>query len=673
MRRSSVWLPAAALILSACADRSPLATMPAEPDPANLQRLECVASVAGRIVVCGGGDARRNIIGGQGQYLRLASSNVSFDAGTGSFQFDLTVQNLLPYPIGTRDGTTADSGGVKVFLSSGPVTTGGTGTVTVQNPDGVGAFTATGQPFFKYPGMLATSQVSAPRTWILHADPGVQTFAFTLLVETRVPASAFRIIEPLPGATVTADSLLVRVTASPPPLVNFIRASVGARSILLAYTDTGGWRGKVPLAGLPAGPLVLRVAATAPADSTVQTVAFNYPLVDFALALPAEGSVARPQLRVQGTCDDATGCTVTAQVGGTVLFTAPGPAFDQTPSFAAWEGTRQTLTVTGRDGDGHVAQATRTVFVESTPRWVEVGAGGTRALAADSLRVLFRDSSAAGDALRLYTRATGTTEVVLSRPTGQTLTYASLTPVGMVFTLLGTSQGPLQVDTLFEYRDGTLSTLGTVLNREIFLNGGFLAWHSPGDSYLRDLVAGTTIAPNLNYPTVMGVGPNGDVLYSYNNDVWRWRAGTNTQISTGGGRQAKTDGTNIVFRYHETQIGLYDGTSVTSISGTAAGWEANNGWVAFSTYDTNVVNHVWVRTPGGSFVQVSRGAVKGLLVALGAGGEVVYAQGGRRYLSAPPYATAVDVGADWLTVAPVRFDGSAAYTVLGRSAFRVTP
>lgn len=677
MRRSSRWLPAVALLLAACADRSPSATTPPIPAPESTQRVECVASPAARTVSCGRTEegARRNLYGGQGQFVQIASNDVFYDSGTGQFTFDLTVQNLLPYPIGTRDGTTVDSGGVKVFVNSGPTTTGGSGSVTVPSPDGVGTFTAAGQPFYKYPQRLAPNQVSASRTWAFQVEAGVATFSFTLLVEAQAAPSAFRILAPLPGATVSADSLHVKVTAKAPPMVNFIRATVSGRSTNLAYTDSGGWQGKVRLIGLPAGPTTLRVVAVAPADSTVETVQFTYvPQLDFALAQPLENAVARPQLQVQGSCTDNTSCTVTAQVGATVLFTSPGPAFGQTVSFAPWEGTRQTLTVTGRDTDNNTAQALRTVYVESTPRWAEFASGNNRALSADSARVLFRDSTATGDGLRLLTRATGTTEVVIDRNLGNGgMPFASVFPAGAVYTVIAGMYGAEQLDSIFEFRGGALSTIGSVVGQQIFLNGKWLAWRSPAGAMLRDLETGTTTAPSVLYPVVQGVGPNGDVLYTNLNDVWRWRAGTNTRISTGGGRQAKTDGNLIVFRYQETRIGLYDGTSTTAISGQPFGWEVNNGWVAFTAYDPSVTVQVWVRRPDASFVQASQGSTRSLLVALGPSGEVIYSQSGRRYYTAPPYASRVDVGADWGAVAPMTFHGSIAYAVLGRSAFTVGP
>src|SRR2546430_10787300 len=91
----------------------------------------------------------------------------------------------------TADGTTADTGGVKVFFNSGPSVTGGTGTVTVANPDGTGTFTGTGQPFFKYSNgvVLGAGAVTASKTWRFNVPPTVTVFAFTVYVTSELPVT----------------------------------------------------------------------------------------------------------------------------------------------------------------------------------------------------------------------------------------------------------------------------------------------------------------------------------------------------------------------------------------------------------------------------------------------------------------------------------------------------
>jgi hypothetical protein len=129
------------------------------------------------------------IVGGQGVYVQLTSSNVSYSAATEIFQADVTVQNLMSQSLGTLDGSTAT--GVKVFFHTGPDVTSGTGTVTVRNADGTGAFTGSSQPYHEYVEILSTGDISAPKTWEWDVSSTVQTFVFEVYVEADVPPEAW--------------------------------------------------------------------------------------------------------------------------------------------------------------------------------------------------------------------------------------------------------------------------------------------------------------------------------------------------------------------------------------------------------------------------------------------------------------------------------------------------
>jgi hypothetical protein len=123
------------------------------------------------------------IVGGQHQFVTLTTSNIQVVADT--FAFDATVTNLIPQALGTTNGTSADPAGVRVFFASGP-TASPAGAVTVANPDGTGTFTAAGQPYFQYGGMLEQDSVSAVKRWKLRFTAGVTTFTFTVYVSAAV-------------------------------------------------------------------------------------------------------------------------------------------------------------------------------------------------------------------------------------------------------------------------------------------------------------------------------------------------------------------------------------------------------------------------------------------------------------------------------------------------------
>jgi len=192
-RRAGLLMPvfAGALALAACGDQQPLEALrtPVSTFPSNsIEAFECTGSTTGTVSCAPARElnGRATILGKQGTYVKLTSSNVSYNSGTQIFSFDVTVQNLLSESIGTPDGVVADSQGIRVFFNSGPTVTGGTGAATVANADGTDAFTGTGQPYFAYHEILDTNEVSQAHTWQLSMPPTVTTFAFTLYVDTDV-------------------------------------------------------------------------------------------------------------------------------------------------------------------------------------------------------------------------------------------------------------------------------------------------------------------------------------------------------------------------------------------------------------------------------------------------------------------------------------------------------
>ena len=180
----------AAAALSACSDQQPVAPREARALPAAraMQAFECTGSTSGALSCrdLRESSARGVLIGGQNSNLKLTSSNVSYNGGTGIFQFDVTVQNLMNEAIGTPDGTVADPDGIQVFFSSGPTVTSGTGSMSVANADGTGTFTGANQPYFAYHQILAKNATSSAHTWQLQVTGSVNTFSFIVYVETDV-------------------------------------------------------------------------------------------------------------------------------------------------------------------------------------------------------------------------------------------------------------------------------------------------------------------------------------------------------------------------------------------------------------------------------------------------------------------------------------------------------
>ncbi len=158
--------------------------------------LNCIGDVAARTVSCSPsvtnppGLKLAVIVGGQNGNVKIATGAPAYDAGTLHFTFGTTLHNLMSQAMGTTNGTSATAGGIRIFFSSGPTVTSGSGTASVIG-DGVGTFTGPNQPYYDYApvaggdGMLAPGETSASKTWTL-VVPNNATFSFILLVYTDV-------------------------------------------------------------------------------------------------------------------------------------------------------------------------------------------------------------------------------------------------------------------------------------------------------------------------------------------------------------------------------------------------------------------------------------------------------------------------------------------------------
>ncbi|HEX6039907.1 MAG TPA: hypothetical protein VFZ20_17775 [Longimicrobium sp.] len=193
----------AALALSACVDRDnpagPQAPAPGgtglpPAEPILLQAIDCRVEVASRAVRCRNAEPADGmpdylIVGNQNTYVTLTSTDPDYDAGTGAFTMNVTVRNLIPQPLGTADTMPAmapDANGVRVFFSSPPVATAGTGAIDVVE-DGQDFFTAANQDYYQYNTVLEQFELSAPKAWRFNVPATVESFHFGVYVAAAVP------------------------------------------------------------------------------------------------------------------------------------------------------------------------------------------------------------------------------------------------------------------------------------------------------------------------------------------------------------------------------------------------------------------------------------------------------------------------------------------------------
>ncbi len=124
------------------------------------------------------------IVGGQDTYVTLANTDPNYNPGNGNFTFDVTVTNLIPQALGTPDGSTVT--GVKVFFHTDPHATAGTGAITIEDVDGEGTFTGSGQKYYAYNQIIGTGQESAGKGWRFVVPNTVNTFEFQVYVQADV-------------------------------------------------------------------------------------------------------------------------------------------------------------------------------------------------------------------------------------------------------------------------------------------------------------------------------------------------------------------------------------------------------------------------------------------------------------------------------------------------------
>jgi len=143
--------------------------------------------------------ARDVYLGQQGTNVSLAQvGNSTYDSGTQLFTINVTVQNLTTQPLGTTDGRTPSAQGIRVFFFILPTVYRGSGIVTIHNPSGTAAFTAAGQPYFQYAGLLPGNGTSDPAPWQFDVPTTALSFGFKVYVAVQLPD------ESMAGTTIPA-------------------------------------------------------------------------------------------------------------------------------------------------------------------------------------------------------------------------------------------------------------------------------------------------------------------------------------------------------------------------------------------------------------------------------------------------------------------------------------
>ncbi len=190
--------------------------------------------------------------GGQGLYVNLVSSGVTY-VGT-TFSFNATVQNVTNLAMATSDGAIRDDEGVRVFFQTVPTATAGTGTITINNATGTATFLASNQSYYQYggqiggvdqselgaDGILSSAEVTSAKNWQFDVPATVTTFAFEMYVSTTTATGAVATVAPqvtsvdVPSFIPGTPAVLTGTNFNPTPASNTV--TIGGRPA----TVTGG-------------------------------------------------------------------------------------------------------------------------------------------------------------------------------------------------------------------------------------------------------------------------------------------------------------------------------------------------------------------------------------------------------------------------------------------------
>jgi hypothetical protein len=181
-------LAASALLLAAACGDLPTSTPRARveapvPGKVMLGTITCHVDVVAQTSRCGdlvapGGSRNRFIL--DAAYWTLETT-VQFNSGGLAYFFN-NIQNALGPDIGV-EGLVTDS--IFAFITS-ITTTGGSGTVTPANHDGMRGFTAPSQAYWAWEGPVSPGGDTPTKTWTFNLPATVTSWTYTIGVQTVV-------------------------------------------------------------------------------------------------------------------------------------------------------------------------------------------------------------------------------------------------------------------------------------------------------------------------------------------------------------------------------------------------------------------------------------------------------------------------------------------------------
>ena len=482
-------------------------------------------------------------------------------------------------------------------------------------------------------GSLSSNQSTTDATgrtrfsgWTLGPTAGVNELrAFATGTDTVV----FRVVT-RPSVIVTIEQPSTPTVQGTTPItvsvqsaraIQSVRATLERESVDLTFnSSTGKWTGTIFNDNIPRGEHTLIVVATDIDGATGEarrTVIHDYfPLLE--VDSPPLIATATPRLRIDARCVDAEGpCKPYMNVYNVStaqnVATFQSADVDQDVSLANAAGWTVTIQLQSFDQRNQQVSYQSTVYVDDAPGLRQIYGVDGVLLDANATHALYRVRTGGTYEVWYQNRATGAAQKVIDDYGLNNWTdFSTMTSTG--FGILGGSK-------VWEYRNGTLTEVGTFTASGGFpiMRDGYALWLDGSTLSLRNLETGQTSVISTAAQGIGDLAPNGDVVYASNGQIFRFRNGASTQLSMQTGvthSMPVTDGSRTIYRRTSSagyDVVLHDGTSETvlgtlasSVSGQA--YAADHGWLAYATRVTATSYDIRVRSPGGVETRVWSGS-----------------------------------------------------------------
>jgi hypothetical protein len=489
---------------------------------------------------------------------------------------------------------------------------------------------------------------------------------------------------------VSGASVQVQAKVQSTYQINSVVAAVQGNQLTLTYNaSTNSYYGNLPLSGLTTGAKTLTVTAT-DAYNNVQPA--SVPIIyhvppELHIQRPYDYSVVRPTLPVKASCFDSSGsCTITLSImdGGLNYSGTFNNSVDTVLDLSAYSmRSGLALEIQASNSLGQVSYTTRNIFLEFSPYLQEVYSDTNQIIDFSDNRVLvIKDGTISSPRIVRITDSTSTAIPFL----GELSSGGSLTTTGAVFYGRDTAHLITGNGSMYDWNSGTLDSLAV---GSFVAKGGYCAYSDahlfPTNLILRNLVTRADEFLSFRSGTSgFDVAADGALAYIANDTVAILKNGVRTAYLASPAyayNSPLTDGARVVYESSVSgPIWLWDGTTATQLGSTfqttpipgvqpGAGYQVNNGYVAYVSPGTTGQSQIWIRDSTGAAKQATFYSSSSSLGLLNPKGEMTFTTAGNIGLNF--YSNNTIVPNICTVFGKAYYQDSAWYYVEGRTLFRI--